>query len=554
VRFRLSILLLLFSISTNTGLLFAEEEVLKVGISSMITPVDTVKYYDDIVNYIGKKLGSKVLLVHKKKYEEMNKLVEKGEIDIAFICTAAFVHLKENARVELVAAPVKDDKPFYKSYIIVHRDSGINNFSQLRGKSFVFADPLSNTGYLYPLYKLSKMKERPDTFFSKTMFSYSHNKSIEMVAKKLADGAAVENLVFNYMKETNSPYVSQVKIIEESMDFASPPIIMRSSLPKGLREKVKNIILNMHNDSEGRDILANMKIKKFAEVFDRDYDLVKQMRGVVEKSFQSMRKNAKRNQLVFGVPDIKNPRILYEKYQPLVDYLSSKSGMDIQLVIKDHKELRRSLINGEIDIGIIGFLDFVNVNGNGIIDVLGIPKNKENKSSYKVAFITKSDKIKSLVDLQGKRVGFGPVRSDELNLIPRLMLAQQGIHLAELGKYKHYGYEDTILKALLRDEIDAGVIRDIHREKIERLGFKIIEMSKDVHYGPLVIRKDLDPELKNKLKTLIFNIPLEVLARLDYDLQGGFDKVDISIYNFLEKSYKKIPTGCGIRCHPRTSI
>lgn len=555
MSFLLKFFILFFLFFTSqTQLSFAEDNAIRVGISSMITPVDTVKYYDDIVNYIGKKLGKKVQLIHKKKYEEMNRLIEKRDIDIAFICTAAYVHLNENARIELVAAPVKDEKPFYKSYIIVHRDSNINSFSDLKDKSFVFVDPLSNTGYLYPLYRLSKMRERPESFFSKTSFSYSHNKSIELVAKKLVDGAAVENLVFNYMKETSSPYISQVKIIEESINFASPPVIIRSELPKELKNEIKNIILYMHNDNEGREILSNMKIKRFAYVHDRDYDVVRQMTGLVEKSFENSRRTKRKNHIVFGIPDSKNPRILYEKYQPLIDYLSSKTGVELQLVIKDHKELRKSLVSGEIDLGIIGFLDLFNINSEQLLEVIGIQKNGENKSSYKVAFVAKDSNIKKLSDLNGKRVGFGPVKSDELNLIPRLMLAQSGIHLAELKKYKHYGYEDTIIKALLRGEIDAGVVRDIHKEKIERLGFKIIEMSKDVHYGPLVMRSDLEPELKNKLKNLIFSLPPEVLKKLDYDLQGGFDKVDISIYSSLEKSYKKVPSGCGIKCHPGSKI
>ncbi len=539
--------------SSQTQLVFSEDAI-RVGISSMITPVDTVKYYDDIVNYIGKKLGKNVVLIHKKKYEEMNRLMERREIDIAFICTAAYVQLSENARVEIVAAPVKEEKTFYKSYIIVHRESNINSFADLRDKTFVFVDPLSNTGYLYPLYRLSKMKERPESFFSKTSFSYSHNKSIELVAKKLVDGAAVENLVFNYMRETNSPYVSQVKIIEESIDFASPPIIIRSELPKKFKNEIKDIILDMHNDKEGKEILSNMKIKRFAYVRKKDYNVIRQMMDIVEKSFEKLIKTKRKNHLVFGIPDSKNPRILFEKYQPLIDYLSSKTGMEFQLVIKNHKDLRKSLINGEIDSGIIGFLDLYNINSEQLIEVIGIPKNGENKSYYKVAFVTKDKKIKKLGDLNGKRVGFGPVKSDELNLIPRLMLAQSGMHLAELKKYKHYGYEDTIIKALLRDEIDAGVIRDVHKEKIERLGFRIIEMSKDVHYGPLVMRKDLEEDLKNKFKNIVFNLPPEVLKELDYDLQGGFDKVDVSIYSSIEKSYKKIPSGCGIRCHPGSKI
>lgn len=224
----------------------------------MITPVDTVKYYDEIVQYIGKRLNRKAQLIHKKKYEEMNKLIENKEIDLAFICTAAYIVLKNNMDIEIIAAPVKVDKPHYKGYIIVHKDSNINSLKELKGKKFAFVDPLSNTGYLYPLYRLLKLKERPDTFFKETTFSYSHNKSIELVAKRLVDGASIENLVYEYMKETDSPYISETKIVEESEYFPSPPIVIRKDLPKKLKLDIKHIILNMKDDEEGKKIRMSL--------------------------------------------------------------------------------------------------------------------------------------------------------------------------------------------------------------------------------------------------------------------------------------------------------
>lgn len=529
---------------------FASENYLRVGISSMITPVDTVRYYDDIVTYLGKKLGKKIVLVHKKKYEVMNRLIENKNVDIAFICTAAYVHLKGNAKIELIAAPVKDEKPFYKSYIIVHKDSDIQTLDDLKNKSFVFVDPLSNTGYLYPIYKLSLKKTNPEEFFSKTSFSYSHNKSIELVAKKLVDGAAVENLVFEFMKDTNSPYISQVKVIEQSIDFASPPIIMRADLPEELKKEIKKIILNMHNDDEGRQILSNMRIKRFDEVKDSDYNSVKNMTMFVENMVMNLRGNRAKKMLSFVIPNTKNPRILFEKYQPLADFISKEINMPVQLVIKDHSELRKLIKGGEADLGIFGVLDFIDVQKTGLIKIIAIPKNKNNQSSYKVALITQKPAITKIEHLRGKRIGFGPVKSDELNLIPRLMLAQAGIHLKELKEYKHYSYEDTIIKALLKNEIDVGVIRDIHKEKLERMGFRTVAISNDVLYGPFFVNKNLDKSIQEKIEKAVNNIPENLIKKLDYDLQGGFAKADASIYLMLENKYKKIPLDCGIRCHP----
>jgi len=60
----------------------------RIGVASMITPVDAVKYYQDIVDYISEKLGVPVEMVQRRTYDEMDKMLEKGEVDAAFICSA----------------------------------------------------------------------------------------------------------------------------------------------------------------------------------------------------------------------------------------------------------------------------------------------------------------------------------------------------------------------------------------------------------------------------------------------------------------------------------
>lgn len=551
--FRSIIFFIIILIQLFTTHLFAQDRPINIGISSMITPVDTVKYYDDIVKYIGKKLGRETKFIHRKKYEEMNKLIEKKEVDLAFICTASLIKLREDADVEVVAAPVKTDKPFYKSYIIVHKDSPIKSFEKLKGKTFVFVDPLSNTGYLYPLYRVVKLKDDPEQFFREYNFSYSHNKSIELVAKKLIDGAAVENLVYEYMKEINSPYVHETKVIEESEEFPSPPIVVRKDIDKNTIEKIKKIITNMHLDVEGKKILDNMRIKRFDALPDSAYNKIAQIEDIVSKALMASRRKLKaKDQFFLGVLNYRNPRLIYEKYQPLVDYLKERTGFNITLSIKNHKELQKGFVEGDIDIAIVGVVDYLNIRDKKTFDIIGVPKNKNSTSFYKIYIITKDDgEIKSLKDLKGKIFGFGPVKSDDLNFIPRLLLAKNGIHLNELKKFKHYTYEDSIIKALLKGEVDAGVIRDFYKEKATKLGFKIIGESDMIYYGPLIIRKDLSEKVKRDVASALFNMPQSVISKLDFDLQSGFTKAEVKNYDLYSKMFKEIPSGCGIRCHPR---
>ena len=173
----------------------------------MITPVDAVKYYQDVIDYIGEVIGRPVQMVHRRTYDEMDSLLERGEVNVAFICSAPYVKNRQKFGVELLVAPSVNGRPTYQSFIIVHKESPLASFAELKGRPFAFTDPKSNTGKLYPTYLLKTMGRTPEKFFSRIVYSYSHNKSIEMVAKRLVDGAAVESIVYEHMLKKGSPYV-----------------------------------------------------------------------------------------------------------------------------------------------------------------------------------------------------------------------------------------------------------------------------------------------------------------------------------------------------------
>lgn len=132
------------------------QQPLKIGVAAMISPKETVKFYKEIVDYVGKRVGVPVEMVQRESYDEMDNLLEKGEVKIAFICSGPYVKNKDKFGVQLLVAPQSYGKPFYHAYIIVHKDSPIKSLTDLKGKTFAFTDPKSNTGKLVPTYMIAK--------------------------------------------------------------------------------------------------------------------------------------------------------------------------------------------------------------------------------------------------------------------------------------------------------------------------------------------------------------------------------------------------------------
>lgn len=277
------LLLMLIAVVFSFSPLNATEP-LKIGVAAMISPKETVKFYKEIVDYIGKKINTPVQMVQKENYDEMDKLLKSGEVKIAFICSGPYVRNKEEFGVELLVAPQSYGKPFYNAYIIVHKDSPYKSLRDLKGKSFAFTDPKSNTGKLVPTYMVAKnFNSKPENFFSKIIYTRSHDKSIEAVAKKLVDGASVDSLIYDYAARKNPVYTSLTKVIEKSPSYGIPPVVVTKGFNPELKKNIKDVFLNMHNDTEGKRILDGIMVDKFIIPKDSDYNSVREMENWLKK-------------------------------------------------------------------------------------------------------------------------------------------------------------------------------------------------------------------------------------------------------------------------------
>ncbi len=250
---------------------------LKVAVAAMISPKETFVYYRQLLDYIGRHLGRDVHFIQRKTYGEINELLGKGQIDIAFICSGPYVVGKEKFGFELLATPEVQKSHFYQSYLIVNKTSQLRNIEDLRGTVFAFTDPDSNTGKLVPTYWISQLGERPETFFSKTIYTYSHDNSIMAVAKSLVNGAAVDSLIWEYYHRKNPVFTSKTRIIRKSEPYGIPPIVASPFLAPELKNRIRQVLFSMHQDANGQKILAELMIDRFTPTRDQWYDSIRHM-------------------------------------------------------------------------------------------------------------------------------------------------------------------------------------------------------------------------------------------------------------------------------------
>lgn len=274
----------------------AKQPRINIAMTAAFVSESGIKVYKEINDYIAKKTGLDATFVYGLSYSSVNRMLEDGAINIAFVCGYPYTlsYDLSPGNVALLAAPIMatkqyEGKPIYYSYIITPKDSTAKTFTDLKGKHFIYNDQTSNSGYNMPRAHLIEIKETQG-FFSKISKSGSHENSIRMVAEGKADASAIDSLVLDYARLNKEPFAHDVKIIETLGPSGIPPVVYSTKTPKDYVNRVQDALLKMNDDPEGLKILKKAYLEKFIEIEDSHYNDVRNMhKKALETGFMEIK-------------------------------------------------------------------------------------------------------------------------------------------------------------------------------------------------------------------------------------------------------------------------
>lgn len=279
---------------------YAEEQKLVMVITAAFVSERGMNVYKELGDYLGMKTGYRTSIVSGTSYEVADLLLQKGHIQIGFVCGLPYTENIEKGIYRLLAMPTMKDQTGsypdargyagipgkYYSYTIVHKDSKINSWQDLKGKSYTYSEQNSNSGYNMPRYKLLQLGYKSwNDYFSRIVVSGSHEESIKLVANGSVSASSVDSLILDYDRSIGDKDAMNVRIIEHLFDGGAgiPPIVISNHAPKGMFEKLQKELLLMHEDSDGRRILDKALIDKFLTPDDANYNDVRRYKGEARK-------------------------------------------------------------------------------------------------------------------------------------------------------------------------------------------------------------------------------------------------------------------------------
>ncbi|UCG59406.1 MAG: phosphate/phosphite/phosphonate ABC transporter substrate-binding protein [Phycisphaerales bacterium] len=255
----------------------AEDAAFRFAVASMVSAEETWATYRKLVDYVATRIGDRASMVLRPSYSDVRILLEQGKVDVAFVCTGTYIACSQLGSVELLAVPEFKDDAKYRSLFIVREDSTVNTVADLRGKTFAFTDPESNTGCVVPSWLVSQQGINPEAFFSKIVYTGSHDRSLHAVVRGVVEGASVHSLVYYSFARTHPELKERLRAIWQSEAFGAPPIVVPFSLPTTTKEKLRTVFLSMSQKTPGRAILDGLSIECFRMPEEDEYDSAREI-------------------------------------------------------------------------------------------------------------------------------------------------------------------------------------------------------------------------------------------------------------------------------------
>ena len=235
--------------------------------------------YAWIADAVAARLGTTAALHVGRDYAEL----ADGRADVAFLCGLPYVHLADvpSPAVAAVAAPVLageryGGRPIYFSDVIVAGASPFRSFDDLRGATWAFNEPDSQSGFGVVRAHLAGIGET-DGFFSRVVEAGFHAVAIRLVAEGTVDAAAIDSHVLSIALRDDPGLSDRLRVIEALGPSTIQPVVAAASIPSDERRALRDALVGLAGQPDAADALAAGFLSRFVPIDDGDYDDIRAM-------------------------------------------------------------------------------------------------------------------------------------------------------------------------------------------------------------------------------------------------------------------------------------
>ncbi len=235
--------------------------------------------------------------------------------------------------------------------------------------------------------------------------------------------------------------------------------------------------------------------------------------------------------------------ILYQGYQPLMDYLSANTEYFFELKIsRDYLNAVNLLTEQTVDMAFLGsFIYTISRNTHDIKPILK-PLNANHEPFFKSSLIVREDSgIHSIADLKGKRLALPSEQSFSGNWLIGYGLGDYNLTLEDLSEIAFFDHHHYVVYEVMRKSFDAGSVKDRVAQEFQYRGLRVAAESVPVPGSPLVVSSLADQNVVDTVRSVLLDIDpenpehKEIIKHWDREFMYGFSSTQASDYDALEE-------------------
>ncbi|MFD0987938.1 phosphate/phosphite/phosphonate ABC transporter substrate-binding protein [Methyloligella solikamskensis] len=239
------------------------------------------------------------------------------------------------------------------------------------------------------------------------------------------------------------------------------------------------------------------------------------------------------------LPD-ENAATIIKNNEPLKTYLEDRLDKNIELVVTtDYSSMIEAMRFGRLDLAYFGPLSYTLAKSKSDIEAFAAFEKDGETTYHSVLIGNKEAGVTSIADVEGKDMAYGDTASTSSHLIPKSILMKAGLKADENYKEHFTGSHDAVAMAVQNGHAQAGGLSQpifkslVDRGLVSKDKVVVLEVSKPFPQYPWTMRSNLDPELKEKIKTAFYELDEE--AVLTPFKAEGFKPVEDSDYDVVRE-------------------
>jgi phosphate/phosphite/phosphonate ABC transporter binding protein len=475
----------------------------------LVLPVERVEVMYErflpLKYHLEKTLSMQVVLRVAKDHESALQEIGRGDAHIAFLDPAAYceVRARYGHKVAPLASAVGRDGRASRTVLVTKSGSALSRVVDTAGKRLALGTRQSAFSYVMPLAVLGDLGIKPRDFATVDLLQQEDRVALSVLIGAHDVGGISEAVARKYASDG-------LRVLKSSEAVSRYVICGSPTLADDVRRRIASGLEQLKDPA----VLSSIDpdIGGFVGAEDRDYDMVRVMiRNVTGQDHIEYGPETVR----VAVLPLYSPITMYDRYDPLMRYLSRETGREFKLVIpRDFEDFVSLVKAGTVQFSYqnpyVYALLGKQVPVRALLTTVSASEG-EGADALRGVIITRDDSpIRDVGGLKGKKVLVVSRLSAGGFLSQRLFLRQAGIDVErDLVLHEAKRHESVIL-GVYRGEAAAGFVRESAleelRDEIDMTRIRVLASARSLPQWPFAMKERIDPGLADSVKRLLLGL------------------------------------------------